>query len=242
VSTAPPLAATAAGPIATPGPRRIGRLSVGSWVLYDLANTAFSLGVLTLYFPRLVKDVLGYGDAADGTVGALDALAAALVFVAAPILGAMSDRAARRLPFLVVSTVLCVGATFVLGQTAIPIVFTLFVIATICFQAGLIFYDSLLPEVSNEENRGRVGGIGVGVGYVGSLLAFGVGSLILARTDQPTLEDYSTVFRVIAVLFLVFAIPAFLFVRERPRVAPPLSWRIAPEAFAQLATTIRRAR
>jgi hypothetical protein len=48
--------------------------------------------VLTLYFPKLVKGVLGYGDAADGTVGALDALAAALIFVAAPVLGAMSDR------------------------------------------------------------------------------------------------------------------------------------------------------
>jgi hypothetical protein len=47
--------------------------------------------VLTLYFPKLAKGVLGYGDAADGTVGALDALAA-LIFVAAPVLGAMSDR------------------------------------------------------------------------------------------------------------------------------------------------------
>ncbi len=236
-------AATPAGTeAAAPASRQIGRLSVGSWVLYDLANTAFSLGVLTLYFPKLVKDVLGYGEAADGTLGTLDALAAALIFVAAPVLGALSDQAARRLPFLVISTVLCVGATFVLGQSAIPIVFTLFVIATVCFQAGLIFYDSLLPEVSTEENRGRVGGVGVGVGYVGSLLAFGVGSLILAGRDQPTLEDYSAVFRAIAVLFLVFAIPAFLFVRERPRVAPPLSWRIVPEAFSQLAATARRAR
>jgi UMF1 family MFS transporter len=47
---------------------------------------------------------------------------------------------------------------------------------------------------------------------------------------------------VIAVLFLVFAIPAFLFVRERPRLAPPLSLRIVPEAFSQLAATARRAR
>ncbi len=242
MSTQLPLAETPIGAVATPPSRRIGGRSVGSWILYDLANTAFSLGVLTLYFPKLVKDVLGYGEAADGTLGTLDALAAALVFVSAPVLGALSDQAARRLPFLVVSTVLCVGATFVLGQSAIPIVFTLFVFATVCFQAGLIFYDSLLPEVSTEENRGRVGGVGVGVGYVGSLLAFGVGSLILARTDQPTLEDYSTVFRAIAVMFLVFAIPAFLFVRERPRVAKPLSWRIAPQAFAQLATTARRSR
>ena len=217
----------------------IGRLSVGSWILYDLANTSFSLGVITLYFPNLLGEVLGYGDA---TVGTLDAVAAALIFVAAPVLGAISDQASRRLPFLVLSTILCVGATFFLGQSSIPLMFTLFVVASVCFQAGLIFYDSLLPEVSTEENRGRVSGIGVGIGYGGSLLAYGVGSLILAGKGDGSLGDYTDVFRAIAVLFLVFALPAFLFVRERPRVAPSLSLRLMPEAFAQLAQTAQRAR
>ena len=224
----------------TPAPaRRIGRLSVGSWILYDLANTSFSFGIVTVFYPQLLTDVLGERDA---TLGTLDALAAALIFVAAPVLGALSDQASRRLPFLAVSTIMCVAATFFLGQSSPPVLFGLFVIATICFQAGLVFYDSLLPEVSTDENRGRVGGIGVGVGYAGSLLAFGVGSLLLAGKSDATLDDYSTVFRAIAVLFLAFALPAFLFVRERPRVAPPLSWRVVPEAFGQLAQTARRAR
>ncbi len=150
------------GAPAAPAVRRIGRLSVGSWVLYDLANTAFSLGVITLFYPQLLDKVFHEGDA---TVGTLDALAAASIFVLAPILGALSDRAPRRLPFLAVSTLLCVAATFFLGQAALPLLIVLFVFAAVCFQAGLIFYDSLLPEVSTDENRGRVGGLGVGVGY-----------------------------------------------------------------------------
>jgi UMF1 family MFS transporter len=227
-----------AAPSAAPA-RRVARRSAASWILYDLANTSFSFGIVTVFYPQLITDVLGYGDA---TVGTLDAAAAALIFVAAPVLGALSDQAPRRLPLLAVSTVLCVAATFFLGQASIPLLFGLFVVATVCFQAGLIFYDSLLPEVSTEENRGRVGGFGVGIGYGGSLLAFGAGSIILAGNAEPTLDDMATVFRVIAVIFLVFAIPAFLFVRERPRVAPPLSWRILPEAFGQLAATARRAR
>ena len=231
--------ATPAGSGAGRLPRRIGRLSVGSWVLYDLANTSFSLGVITLFYPQLLDKVFGYGDA---TVGTLDALAAALIFIAAPVLGALSDQAPRRLPFLAASTILCVGATFFIGQSATVLLFALFVFATVCFQAGLIFYDSLLPEVSTDENRGRIGGIGVGVGYAGSLLAYGVGTFILAGKGDGTIEDYTTVFRAIAVVFLVFAMPAFLFVRERPRVVPPLSWRIVPEAFAQLAVTARRTR
>ena len=221
-----------------PATRRIERRSVASWVLYDLANTAFSLGIITYFFPRLVKNVLGRGD----QVMLLDALAAALIFVAAPVLGALSDQASRRLPFLIVSTLLCVSATFLLGQEDTRLMFGLFVFASVCFQAGLIFYDSLLPEVSTDENRGRIGGIGVGVGYAGSLIALAVGTVILLDITKPTVGDYANVFRGLAVVFLLFAIPAFLFVRERPRLVPALSWRIVPGAFREVGTTARRAR
>ena len=226
-----------------PSSNRIPRRSVASWVLYDLANTCFSLGVVTLYFPKLVKFAFGYGDRADGVVGTLAAVAALIVFILAPVLGAISDQAARRLPFLVTSTVLCVSATFFLAQATEGLSFLLFVIAVVCFQAGLIFYDSLLPEVSTDENRGRIGGIGVGVGYLGSLLAYAIGTAVLGgRSESAAVGDYAAVFRGIAIGFLVFAVPAFLFIRERPRVAPPLSWRVAPMAFSQLAATARQAR
>jgi UMF1 family MFS transporter len=239
VSTQAPSATAGGGAIAVPASPRIERRSVASWVLFDLANTAFSLGIITYFFPRLVKNVLGEGDA---PVMILDALAAALIFVAAPVLGALSDQASRRLPFLVVSTLLCVAATFFLGQPDTRLMFGLFVIASVCFQAGLIFYDSLLPEVSTDENRGRIGGLGVGVGYAGSLIAFAVGTVILLGIEQPTLDDYANVFRALALVFLLFAIPAFLFVRERPRAAPSISWRMVPEAFHQLGATARTAR
>ncbi len=156
----------------------------------------------------------------------LASAAAVIVFIAAPVLGAVSDQASRRLPFLAVSTVLCITATFLLAQATAGVSFLLFVVAVVCFQAGLIFYDSLLPEVSTDANRGRIGGIGVGVGYIGSLLAYAIGTLLLPGSRRPS-TDYAAVFRGIAIGFLVFAVPAFLFVRERPRVAPPLSggWR-----------------
>jgi UMF1 family MFS transporter len=96
--------------------------------------------------------------------------------------------------------------------------------------------------VSTDENRGRIGGLGVGVGYAGSLIAFAVGTVILLGIEQPTQDDYANVFRALALVFLLFAIPAFLFVRERARVVPALSWRIVPEAFREVGATARRAR
>jgi MFS transporter, UMF1 family len=227
----PPLAAT---------PRRIERRSIASWVVYDLANTAFSLGVVTLYFPGIVGDVFGLDT--DASIGGLDAIAAAVILVAAPILGAVSDQAARRLPFLALFTLACVTATFFMGQSVPAISFVLFVVAAVCYQAGLIFYDSLLPEVSTDENRGRIGGIGVGVGYLGSLLAIGIGTVILGGGSRGSLDEYTWIFRAIALAFLLLALPTFLFVRERPRVVPPLSWRVAPRAFAEVASTARHAR
>ena len=234
---------TVIGATSGPSSRHIQRRSVASWVLYDLANTCFSLGVVTLYFPKLLEHVFGYPKGeVDGAVGMLASAAAVIVFILAPVLGAISDQASRRLPFLAVSTVLCITATFFLAQATEGVSFLLFVAAVICFQAGLIFYDSLLPEVSTDANRGRIGGIGVGVGYIGSLLAYAIGTLLLPREATPTLDDYTAVFRGIAIGFLVFAVPAFVFIRERPRVAPPLSWRVAPLAFSQLAATARQAR
>ena len=173
-------------PEEAPAARRIGRLSTGSWVLYDLANTTFSLGVITLFYPQLLRDVFGYGDAVLGT---LDAIAAAPDVrrgararrsvgpgATAPAIPRREHAAVR------------LGDP-VPGRSRPPSsLFGLFVVATVCFQAGLIFYDSLLPEVSTDANRGRVGGLGVGVGYGGSLIAFAVGSLILAGNGTPTLD------------------------------------------------------
>jgi UMF1 family MFS transporter len=76
-----------------------------------------------------------------------------------------------------------------------------------------VVYDSLLPDVSTPENRGRISGWGIGVGYVGSIIAVVAGGLLLDTYGYPTL------FRTISVLFLVFALPSFLFIKERPR--PP---------------------
>jgi UMF1 family MFS transporter len=213
-------------------PHEIRRISVASWVLYDLANTIFSMGVISLYFSLWVRDQVG-ATRADTVYGIITAVSMALIFMFSPLLGAMTDRAPRRMPFLIVSTVVCVAFTALLARSGFYTTAVCFVIANVAYQAGLQFYDALLPEVSTEENRGRIGGIGVGVGYLGSYFAVGMG-ILLGTGNKPLL------FTAIAAAFLVLSIPCFLFVSERGNPRPrPIGWEMVRDSTSQTIRTLK---
>src|SRR5687768_3335300 len=190
-----PASAAAASPSAHPITRR----AVTGWVLYDLANTIFSMGVISLLFPLWIRDAVG-PERADARYGVITAISMGIIFFLSPLLGAMTDRARRRMPFLFVSTLICVALTTLLGRGPFLLTAVLFIIANAAYQAGLQFYDALLPEVSTPENRGRVGGIGVGIGHFGSYIAAGL-SLLLATTDNPL--DKPLLFTLYAIAFLL---------------------------------------
>jgi UMF1 family MFS transporter len=202
-------------------------------VLYDLANTIFSMGVISLYFSLYVSREVG-ATRADRTYGAITAISMGLIFLISPLLGSMTDRARRRMPFLVWSTVICCVCTALLGRGSYRVSAVLFIVANAAYQAGTQFYDALLPEVTTEANRGRISGIGVGVGYLGSYLAVGIG-LVLGTTDYPRL------FAIIAASFAVLSIPCFLFVRERgnPHPRPMFGLSMIRESTSETLRSLR---
>ncbi len=219
------------------------RRSVASWAIYDLANTIFALGVGSLYFPEWLTDHrdelprwLTGGDTAD--LALTVAVDAAMIFVIflGPWLGARSDHRGTRVRYLVPMTVLAVIPTFFLASTGVVGSLMLFGVALIGFNLGSIVYDAMLPDVSSPENVGVVSGIGIAVGYVGSFVAVGVGQLLL--DDQGA----AVVFRVIAVLFLLFALPTFFWVRERPRAPEPGVAPTMRKSIRRLAGSWRKAR
>jgi UMF1 family MFS transporter len=110
----------------------------------------------------------------------------------------------------------------------------LFVVGNATYQAGLQFYDSLLPEVTTEANRGKISGIGVGVGYLGSYVAVGIG-LIFGTQNKAML------FTIIGLAFLIFAIPAFIWVKERgnPKPRPIFGLQMIKESTAQTIRTLK---
>ncbi|GBD85389.1 multidrug efflux system protein MdtL [bacterium BMS3Abin02] len=184
------------------------RSSTISWVLYDLANTIFALAVGSRYFSVWVVRDQG---ATDAHFGYATAIAMVIVITLAPWIGARSDHVGRRKPALIVATIVTVGATALLTTVGLYPSLALYIVGQIGFTLGSVVYDAMLPDVSTEQNRGRVSGLGVGVGYVGSFIAIGTGMIMLEKFG------YGPLFRTLAALFLLFALPAFFFVKERPR-------------------------
>jgi UMF1 family MFS transporter len=207
-------------------------LSVWSWILYDLANTIFALGVIGRYFPEWLTAV----DQPDSALALIEAGAGALVIFLAPWAGARSDVTGTRVPTLMVTTVVCVAATAVLASGPVSLTLALLGLALVAFNVGAVVYDALLVDVSTPANRGRISGLGVGVGYIGSFVGLGIGVVTLDVLGW----SYAATFLVLALAFLLLALPAFFFIEERgghddaplPRLADiarrlAASWRLA---------------
>jgi MFS transporter, UMF1 family len=182
------------------------RRSVWSWIVYDLANTIFALGVIGLYFPDWLVSL----DQPDSLLAAVIAVAGIIVVFVAPWAGARSDIRGTRIPTLILTTLVAVIATGFLGIN-VPSSVVLLGIALIAVNVGSVVYDALLIDVSTEENRGLISGRGVGIGYFGSYLGLLIGVVTLDVLDW----GYPATFRALAFGFLLFALPAFFFIKER---------------------------
>ncbi len=217
--------------------RVIPRRAVLSWMLYDLANVIFSMGVISSYFSYFVHDEVGAARA-DFVLGRISAISMGIMFLASPLLGAMTDRARKRMPFLIWATLICCACTALIARGPFMVSALLFIVANGGYQAGVQFYDSLLPEVTTEENRGRINGTAVGLGYMGSYIAVGTG-LLMTHKGQPF--PYTAYFLIIAGAFLALAIPCFVFVKEHgnPNPRPIFTWTAVTESLQQTVHTLR---
>ena len=190
---------------------RPSRSSVWAWVGYDLANTIFALGVIGLYLPQWILEE----GLADSALSLATAGAGLVVAFLAPWVGARTDHRGNRIGALAITTGVAVGGTFLLAVGPALLTMAVFGLTLIGFHVGSSVYDSLLPDVSTPRSRGHVSGLGVAIGYVGSFIGLGIGSVVLGAGG-----GYPTVFRSLAVGFAVFSLPAFFLIRPAPRPRP----------------------
>ena len=140
--------------------------TVLAWSLYELGATSFAMNLLSLHLPL---DIAGRVSRGSEKFSLAFGLSMAVVALAAPFLGHLADRAGKR-RFLVPFVLAGVAFTaLVAAPGPVPRVLVFFAFANIAFQCAYVFYNALLPDVSDEKNSGRVSGFGVAAGYLGSL-------------------------------------------------------------------------
>ena len=209
------------------------KLSTPSWIMYDFSDTIFSASILTFFFPLWVTQDAGGTHAVFAFALSSSAL---LVALTAPMFGAISDQMNRRVPMLAVCVLLCAVCTGLIGSIGgLSAGVALFFLANFLYQTGLVFYNSLLPNVSSESGRGIVSGIGVGAGYIGLFVSF----ILLG----PQVDKFGNQWAFIptALLYVLFALPLLLIVKDIGGWRG-ISTRLIGQSYKQLYATFRNAR
>lgn len=190
-----------------------------AWTLFDFADRAFSVIIVTVVFSKYFSNYVAGG---RSWLWGL-AVSTSMIFAAilSPPMGAIADASRNRKRFLLVLTlisIICTALMFFVQKGDILLGLILFVLANIGFEAGLVFYDAYLPDITEKKNFGRVSGYGFAMGYVGACLVLLIVMFLLPAATSPDYYFYIRLsFVVAAVFFFLFSLPIFLFLSEPKR-------------------------
>ncbi len=193
--------------------------TVRAWILYDWANSVFATTLMATVLPIFYVDVAGAhlpGNTATSYWGYTTTIAMLLVAVMAPILGAVADRAHRRKSLFTVFVFLGVlgsGLLVLGGEGDYLLISAVYILASIGFAGGNIFYDSFLPLIVKDERMDMVSSQGYAMGYLGGGILLAVNLAMIMKPGwfgfSDSLMATRAVFLTVAIWWLVFTIPAF---------------------------------
>jgi len=195
-----------------------------SWAFYDWANSAYSTTVMAGFFPIFFEKYWSNpNDVIQSTyqLGIANSISSIIIALVSPILGAIADRGSAKKKLLVtfafLGVIMTSGLWFVQqGEWQLAVFF--YVIASIGFMAGNIFYDSLLPTVASRDEVDYVSSLGYSLGYLGGGLLFLVNVLMYLHPDWFGIPDPTIAIRLsfvsVAIWWGVFTLPVILFLPE----------------------------
>ncbi|MFZ1571774.1 MAG: MFS transporter [Chlorobiota bacterium] len=182
-----------------------------SWSFFDFANTGFYVIMMTVVYPVYFKNSLANGNEAYwGRAVSISMLLTALL---APLLGAIADAGNKKKLFLAALTIFTIAATFGLFFTwTLWIAMVLIIIANFGFEGGTVFYDAILPDISEPKDYAKVSGYGFAMGYLGSFIILGISMYFLQ--GSPTDSDIRTLIAISGFFFAIFSLPLFFNIKE----------------------------
>lgn len=215
-----------------------------NWVLYDVGNSAFVLLVSTImpiYFNYLAEkaglssvDYLAYW-------GYAASVATIIVAVMGPVFGTLADTKGFKKPIFAATLMIGAIGCLALGLAKQWLLFLIiFIIAKTGFSGSLIFYDSMLGDVTDDERVDNVSSQGYAWGYIGSCIPFIASLVLVLGADKIGIGIEAAMgisFAVVATWWIVMTLPLLKTYKQKHYVERnPGAVR---ESFVRLGTTIK---
>jgi UMF1 family MFS transporter len=222
-----------------------------SWILYDVANSAFVLVVVTAVMPIFFKEIAARGVAPEVSTawwGYANSLSSLILVVLAPTMGTFADYEGWKKRLFAIFLIAGVAATallFFCREGAWGYCLTVFVVASTCWSGANVFYDAFITDVTEPERMDMVSTAGYAWGYIGSVIPFlaVIGLILGTKSPGGTVIPAAAAragFVIVAVWWLVFSFPLLRDVRQVyfcPQADHPVA-----EAFQRMVVTFRHIR
>lgn len=214
------------------------------WILYDVGNSAFTLliaTILPIYFNSLAGgaglsevDYLAYW-------GYAASVATVIVAVIGPVFGTLADTKNFKKPVFTVSMMVGVIGCAALSFPSSWIVFlAVFVIAKVGYSSSLVFYDSMITDVTEPDRLDMVSSHGYAWGYIGSCIPFIVSLVFVLMNEKIGISmgtAMTIAFFLNALWWLLVSLPLLRNYRQKNYIEMPE--HPVRESFARLAATLR---
>ena len=147
-----------------------------NFALYDFANSAFTTIIITFIFATyFAKEIAPNPVLGQSYWGWTIGVTGFLVAIIGPIAGSFADKKNRIVFFIRCFSLLCIFFTAFLWfskPSELYLLYTLVIvgIANFFYELSLIFYNSLLRDISTSKNLGKSSGFGFALGYIGGIV------------------------------------------------------------------------
>lgn len=188
-----------------------------AWYLYDFGNSAYAAVVLLAVYSVYFKQGVVAGPQGSALWGLSLTIAMLVVAVISPFLGTLADYSQKKKQFLLIMTsmaVLFTASLFFVQKGDIVLGMTLFILAEIGYRSGQVFYNSLLVDIAEPHEIGRVSGVGWAVGSLGGIICLIIVLIMIKLNPGNTIILRGTLVFT-AGYFLLFALPAVFLIKEK---------------------------
>jgi UMF1 family MFS transporter len=220
-----------------------------SWMMYDFGNSAFATTIMAAVLPVFYYDVAAVGldeNLAASYWGYSQSIAVLVVAVLAPILGAISDFSASKKKFLRFFAFMGIIASILLafvGEGDYILASVLFIIGSIGFSGGNIFYDGLLPGITDEKDIDKVSAGGFAYGYIGGGVLLAINILMILQPGWFGLPNATAAsqisFASVGVWWFIFSIPLFKNIKEEQKKKVKRDRSYVAVGFSRVGNTFR---